>query len=71
MSNILSSIKYDASRGKYEKLYFAEWKKMKELFLEYEKNHTREQSERYSNPAVSITAFKGETALCQKIKVSS
>ncbi len=68
MSNILSSIKYDAYQGKYDKSYFAEWKKMKELFLEYEKNHTREQSERYSNPVVSITAFKGADSILRDVQ---
>jgi len=68
MSNILSSIKYDPYQGKYEKLYFAEWKKLKELFLDYEKNHTREQSERHGNPALTLTAFKGADSILKDVK---
>jgi len=73
MSKILSSIKYDPINGKYQKLYFAERKKQKELFLEYKKNHTREISERFLNPAVSMTAFKGADSILkdfQKIDTS-
>ena len=73
MSKILSSIKYDPINGKYQKLYFAERKKQKELFLEYKKNHTREISERFLTPAVSMTAFKGADSILkdfQKIDTS-
>jgi len=73
MSNILSSINYNPYNGKYEKIYFANWKKLDELFLEFEKNYTREPSKKYSNPAVSITAFEGAESILidvQKINKS-
>jgi len=68
MSNILSSINYDPYSGKYKKIYFANYKKLDELFPEFEKNYTREPIKKYSNSAVSITAFKGAESILRDVQ---
>ena len=59
MVNILSTIKYDPTDGKFDNIIFQDSKVIEKPFLNYHLNHERTHKQRYRNQAVTKSAKKG------------
>ena len=68
MVNILSTIKYDPTDGKFDNIIFQDSKVIEKPFLNYHLNHERTHKQRYRNQAVTKSAKKGANLMIQKLK---